>query len=174
MTETEEDIRKEKPLLETRAKEYEKIQKKLLEQSTARQNIIKCKIHEGGSNDHWLAENTECKLCLKIGHDTTFKPGLLPRTEEVLSARVSVIQTGEQTNWSSLVATMVCNTWKSCNVYPMSLRTVECDITSLYDEYRAIKKYSRKSDAYWSKCTPFLEKMSTLFNVVASEDRRKL
>ena len=179
MVETEDDIRNEKSLLETRRKEYERSQTKHSEQGTAkkksaRHNIIKCKIHEDGKNDHWLAENTECKLCLKIGHVTTFKPGLLPRTEEVLSARFSVIQSGEQTNWASLVATMVCNIWISCNVYPMSLRTVEREISSLYDEYRAIKKYSKKSEAYWSKCTPFLEKMSTLFNVVASEERRKL
>ena len=55
--------------------------------------------------------------------------------------------------------------WQSCNVYTISLKSVKKHLNNLFAEYRTITKYSSKSDSYWKKCTPFLEKMSELFDI---------
>ena len=54
-------------------------------------------------------------------------------------------------------AQLVTLTWLNCNVYPSSLKTVKKRLYDLFEEYGAIKKYSKKSAAYWSKCTHFLQ-----------------
>ena len=178
---SQENIQHEKEILQTRAMEYEKkLSDKPASTTSAKRsachNPLKCIDHENRQKDVWLPENTQCNLCVKFSTaTTTLKSNILPRNEGVLNLLLSMKakSTGKNSNSEYKVAVIVYNQWIFCNVYPASLQTVECKVWDMFEEYDAVKKFSTISDAYWKNCTPFLQKLSKLFDVVASKDRRK-
>ena len=193
--EDEENVRADMVVLKTRAKEYQKdpggtssnpISSPPSTKKSTRNNMIKCQDHANEPDNTWTSVNTDCKLCFKFSIVDSLKLQLdyknekfvvLPRVGDVLSFLLTkkLNSVGKRnTNNECETSVMVCNQWIFCNVYPASLRTVERKVGILYEEYRAIKKFSKKSQSYWEKCTPFLKKMSELFDVVASKCRREI
>ena len=81
---------------------------------------------------------------------------------------------GQHTDVIRDVAELISLQWIDCNVYPMPLRTVEHHVQQLFDMYAGLKTFSRKSDTYWSKCTPFPISLNNLFDVAATDDYPKI
>ena len=147
------------------------------QKKTNRLNFLKCREHDDNNKSTWASLHSDCKDCTRFTNLGGLKDNVLvlPRTVDVLNLIITLKNSNSK--WHGDVfnecAQLVTIRWLSCNVYPSSLKTVKNKLSELFDEYRAIKKYSTKSEAYWSKCTHFLQKMSELFDIHADTDLQK-
>ena len=183
MTSGEDSIEIDFQILQTRQSQYQhlpvapeqtsKPKKTKNKKSSGRHNSMKCVDHEDENNDAWTAVHSECSLCSRFSSTVnTLKECVLPRTINVLDFLLSVKDERNGHSWYGGSAFQECAQilslrWLSCNVYPLPLRTVARELEKLFKEYRAIRKFGSKSPVYWTKCTPFLQKMSTLFDIEA-------
>ena len=102
--------------------------------------------------------------------------GVLPRVvvvNLVLTKKAEAAQSHSATTLRDC-AIIVSLQWVRCNVYPCSLRSFERRISDLFDSYTAIKKFSTKSEGYWKKASPFLNRLKELFDIPASTTYRTL
>ena len=104
------------------------------------------------------------------------KAGILPRTVDILNMIITTKSEsrGMRNDVLCDVAELTSLQWISCNVYPMSLSSVQRHAQDMFDMYRGLKKFSRKTDSYWEKCTPFLISLNNLFDVAATVDYCKI
>ena len=178
MTSAEDSLEIDFQILQTRSSQYQHLppvteRTKKSKKSSGRQNSVKCEHHEDKNNkDTWTAVHSECDLCTRFSVVNTLKECVLPRTVDALNLLLTLKDENNGRSWYGGSAYQECAQilslrWISCNLYPMPLRTVARDLEQLFDEYRGIKKFSSKSPAYWTKCTPFLQKMSHLFDIQA-------
>ena len=180
MSNTEDSLEIDIQILKTRKSEYHDLtpsqisnnSKKTKKTSVRQNNIIKCKEHEDNNKNTWTTIHSDCKLCTRFSTVDTLKECVLPRYVDVLNLILSLKNENNGRSWYGCsvfqeCAQIVSLRWISCNVYPSSLRTVARSLEGLFDEYRTIRKYTNKSPAYWEKCSPFLQKMSHLFDIQA-------
>ena len=102
---------------------------------------------------------------------------MLPRVLDILNlifTKKSVSHGKKNTYPLRECAVIISIQWVRCNVYPVSIRTVERCIGDLFYSYSALKKFSKKSECYWSKCTPFLHNLIELFDIAAGEEYRTI
>ena len=145
--------------------------------SSSRQNFIKCREHEDNNKNIWTSVHSDCHLCTRFTTVGELKECVLPRTIDALNLLIALKgrQIGE--HWFKGDAFLECSRlislrWLSCNVYPQSLISVQKHLNDLFEEYRGVRKYSTKSQSYWDKCIPFLQKMTKLFDIQADETRQ--
>ena len=161
-------------VLKTRATEHKRNLENVefasrAKKSTRKVNIIKCNEHyKETTKDIWSVENSDCKLCVKFLTLDDLKEGVLPRVLDILNlifTKKSVSHGQKNTYPLRECAVIISIQWVRCNVYPVSIRTVERCIGDLFDSYRALKKCSNKFESYWSKCNPFLHNLIELFEI---------
>lgn len=142
-----------------------------------RHNTLKCRDHEDNNKNTWTSVHSNCKQCIRFTTAANLKESVLPRTVDALNLLLTLKDSRKGYQYEVDVyfecARLLAEKWLSCNVYPMSLKSVKKRLVDLFDEYRAIKKYSKKSESYWQRCAPFLVKMSHLFDIQADESLQK-
>ncbi len=177
-------VKQDMNLIRTRAETYQRITSDLNTSETSHSNVktrkmnfIKCKEHyQDSTKDNWSTENTNCMLCVKFVKMENPKTGILPRNIDILNMSITKKNdySGQRKDAIRDVAELASIQWISCNVYPMSLSTVQRHAQDLFDTYCGLKKFSRKTNTYWEKCTPFLKNLNNLFDVAATVDYRKV
>lgn len=151
-----------------------------LKKQTRKVDFIKCFTHyETSKNDIWTVENSDCESCFKHILLDDVKHGVLPRIVDVLNLVLTKKAAARRVGSSQTallplreVAIIVSLQWVRCNVYPSPLSTVERHISTLFESYRAIKKFSSKSAGYWKKVNPFLSNVNNLFDICATDQYR--
>ena len=147
------------------------------QKKTNRLTFLKCTEHDDDNKNTWTSMHSNCRDCTRFTNLLDgLKVNVLPRTVDVLNLLLTT-KNGlwHDTKWNGgdvyvECAQLVTLTWLNCNVYPSSLKTVKKRLYDLFEEYGAIKKYSKKSAAYWSKCTHFLQKITELFSIQADTE----
>ena len=152
--------------------------KKVKEAVSGRHNCLKCYEHEDSNKNIWTSIHSTCKLCTRFSIVSELKESVLPRTVDVFNLLLALkdARKGHSSDRDDAIldcAKLLTLRWQSCNVYTISLKSVKKHLNNLFAEYRTITKYSSKSDSYWKKCTPFLEKMSELFDIEADSTIQK-
>ena len=143
-----------------------------------RQNFFKCHVHEDNNRNTWSSVHSDCQKCTRFSTAAVLKECVLPRKIDALNLVLTLKDTRigrpKCTDVYFECSKLIAQRWLSCNVYPMSMRSIKLYLVALFEEYRAIKKFTSKSEAYWQRCTPFLNKMNELFDVQADKKLQKV
>ena len=115
-----------------------------------RKNLFFCKTHI--LDKVWLDEkNGSCKSCFKLVFQEKFYPGKLPLGTIVLSRLITLKEnmTGKHANAEYDCAVELVLLWVYSTVYPLAVASVKTKLLRMFEAYRKLKKFSRKSDSYW-------------------------
>ena len=125
---------------------------------------INCKDHA----DSGFATAKSCFICWAYESRTDFKNGLLPRGSDVLDLLITERYTNKGKNIvvSRLCAEKLCLQWIYCNVYPLSVPTVNRKIDELHELYRKLQKFKSKSQGYWTTHEQLFGILNSLFDVI--------
>ena len=109
---------------------------------------------------------TLCLRTMKKGH----------REKKVYNSRDDAypLNVYPQCSYNCVPTMCTQNVTQQCdhNVYPQCIPTTERQLNDIYESLRGLKKFSKKTPGYWKKCTPFLENLSTLFDIGALRSYR--
>ena len=160
----------QQPLSSPTAAEASKT-KKIPKKKSGRQNAIKCRQHEDNNKNTWTSINSDCRHCTRFTMVDELKECVLPRTVDVLNLLITLKDNNKGcASWYVDAfyecAQLISMRWLGCNVYPSPLFKIKRHLDELFiKEYCAIKKYSSKSESYWNQCSPFLGKITNLFDI---------
>ena len=141
-------------------------------------HFLMCEDHDTGKP--WSnSVNGKCDGCINFVKSESLPHGKLPTKFEILSFLMSLNSENKQygqpvVNLVDLASHLALH-WIFCTVYPQTLKTIRTKLQDCRNEYRNLKKVSKKKrgKTYYSNLDIFVKSCNSLFDIIGDKHQIK-